>query len=47
MFITHIDISLSLLADSGPQSLCVVHEVNKFTQTAEVLWRKRDGTATL
>ena len=34
-------------ADSGLQSLCVVDEVNKFTQIAEVLWRKRDGTDTL
>ena len=34
-------------ADSDQQSLCVVDAVNKFTQTAEVLWRKMDSTATL
>ena len=34
-------------ADSGPQGPCVVDAMNKFTWTTEVLWRKRDGTATL
>ena len=31
----------------GLWGLCVVAAMNKFTQTAEVLWRKRDGMATL
>ena len=34
-------------ADSVQQGLYVVDETNKFTWTAEVLWRKRDGLATL
>ena len=34
-------------ADSGPRGPCVVAAVNKFTQTTEVLWRKRDGMAAL
>ena len=33
--------------DSGPWGLCVVDAMNKFTQTVELLCRKRDGTATL
>ena len=33
--------------DSGPQGPCVVAVINKFTQTTDVLWRKRDGTSTL
>ena len=33
--------------DSGPWGPCVVAAMNKFTRTAEVLWRKRDGMATL
>ena len=33
--------------DPSPQGPCVVTAVNKFTQTTEVLWRKRDGMATL
>ena len=34
-------------ADPGPQGPCVVAVMNKFTRTSEVLWRKRDGMATL
>ena len=34
-------------ADSGPQDPCVVYVMNKLTQTAEVLWRKRDSMAIL
>ena len=34
-------------ADPSPRGPCVVDATNKFTQTAEVLWRKRDGMATL
>ena len=34
-------------ADSDQRGPCVVDVTNKFTQTAEVLWRKRDGMATL
>ena len=34
-------------ADSGPRGPCVVAATNKFTQTTEVLWRKRGGVATL
>ena len=33
--------------DPGPWGPCVVDAANKFTRTAEVLWRKRDGMATL
>ena len=33
--------------DPGRQGSCVVAVINKFTQTTEVLWRKRDGMATL
>ena len=33
--------------DSDQRGPCVVDAMNKFTQTAEVLRRKRDGTATL
>ena len=32
-------------ADSGPRGLCVVAAMKKFTQTTEVLWRKRDSMA--
>ena len=34
-------------ADPRPWGPCVVDEMNKFTQTAEVLWRKRGVMATL
>ena len=34
-------------ADPSLWGLCVVDAMNKFTWTAEVLWRKRDGMATL
>ena len=33
--------------DPGPWGPCVVDATNKFTQTTEVLWRKRDSMATL
>ena len=33
--------------DPSPQGPCVVTAVNKFTQTTEVLWKKRDSMATL
>ena len=33
--------------DLGPRGLCVVAATNKFTGTAEVLLRKRDGIAIL
>ena len=33
--------------DSLKRGLYVVDETNKFMWTTEVLWRKRDGTATL
>ena len=33
--------------DSSPGDMCVVAATKKFTGTAEVLWRKRDGRATL
>ena len=33
--------------DPGPQDPCVVAAMDKFTQTTEILWRKRDGMATL
>ena len=43
--------TLSLLclyeADSDQWGPCVVDATNKFTRTAEVLWRKRDGMASL
>ena len=32
---------------SGPAGSCVVVAVDKYTQTTEILWRKRDGMATL
>ena len=32
-------------ADPRPQSPCVVAAMNKFTGTAEVLWRRRNGMA--
>ena len=31
----------------GPRDPCVVAAVDKFTWTTEILWRKRDGMATL
>ena len=34
-------------ADPGLQHLCVVAAMDKFTGATEILWRKRDGTATL
>ena len=34
-------------ADPGPWDLCVVAAMDKFTQATEILWRKRDGMATL
>ena len=34
-------------ADSGQWGPCVVAAMNKFTQTTEVLWEKRDSMATL
>ena len=34
-------------ADPSPWDLCVVAAMDKFTQTTEILWRKRDGMATL
>ena len=34
-------------ADPGPRDLCVVAAMDKFTQITEILWRKRDGMATL
>ena len=34
-------------ADPGPRDLCVVAAVDKFTWTTEILWRTRDGMATL
>ena len=34
-------------ADPGPRDPCVVAAVDKFTWTTEILWRKRDGVATL
>ena len=34
-------------ADAGPQDLCVATAMNKFTWTTEILWRKRNGMATL
>ena len=40
-------LSTNINADSGPRGLCVVAVTNKFTRTAEVLWRKRGGTAAL
>ena len=33
--------------DPGPQDPCVVAAMDKFTQTTEILWRKRDSMATL
>ena len=33
-------------ADSDLRGLCFVAVMNEFTQTEEVLWRKRDGMAT-
>ena len=33
--------------DPGQQGPCVAAAMNKFTGTTEVLWRKRDSTATL
>ena len=33
--------------DSGQWGPCVVAVMNKFTGTAEILWRKRDGIAAL
>ena len=35
--------------DANPslQGLCVVAAMDKFTWTTEILWRKRDGVATL
>ena len=33
--------------DSSQWGPCVVAAMNKFTWTTEVLWRKRDGMATL
>ena len=35
------------VVDPGPQDLCVVAAMDKFTRTTEILWRKRDGMATL
>ena len=37
----------SVDADSVQQGPYVVDAMNKFTQTTEVLWRKRDSAATL
>ena len=34
-------------ADPDPQDLCVVAAMDKFTWTTEILWRKREGMATL
>ena len=34
-------------ADPGLWDLCVVAAMDKFTRTVEILWRKRDSTATL
>ena len=31
----------------SPQDPCVVDAMDKFTQTTEILWRKRDSMATL
>ena len=36
-----------LHADPGLRGPCVVAEMDKFTGTTEVLWRKRDGMAAL
>ena len=33
--------------DPRPQDPCVVAAVDKFTRTTEILWRKKDGMATL
>ena len=33
--------------DPGRQGPCVVAAMDKFTQTTEILWRKKDGMATL
>ena len=34
-------------ANPGQQGPCVVAAMDKFTWTTEILWRKRDGMATL
>ena len=34
-------------ADPGQRDPCVVAAMDKFTWTTEILWRKRDGMATL
>ena len=34
-------------ADHGQRDLCAVAAIDKFTQTTEILWRKRDCMATL
>ena len=33
--------------DPGPWVSCGVAEIDKFTQTTEILWRERDGMTTL
>ena len=33
--------------DPAPQDPCVVAAMDKFTRSTEILWRKRDGMATL
>ena len=45
----YVPLFLNYLHDSdpGPWDLCVVAAKDKFTWTTEVLWRKRDGMATL
>ena len=34
-------------ADPGPWDPCVVAAMDKFTRTTGILWRKREGMATL
>ena len=43
----HFSIRVLRDSDPGPQGPCVVAAINKFTGTTEVLWRKRDGMATI
>ena len=40
-------LSTNINADSGPRGLCVVAVTNKFTQTTEVLWKKRNSMVAL
>ena len=46
VFIYHEQLKASD-ADPGLRDLCVVAAMEKYTWTTEILWRKRDGMATL